>query len=962
MKKFVLLIVCLIPLNFYAQALIPQPTPANVRYKSYQDRLKNVSESPFKNIEFINIGPTIMSGRAVDIDVSPFDPTHFYVAYASGGVWKTTNNGISFQPIFDYQIVMTIGDIAIDWRNNETIWVGTGESNSSRSSYAGFGIFKSTDGGKTFHHKGLDETHHIGRIIIHPHNPNIVWVAALGHLYSSNGERGVFKTTDGGESWKKVLYIDESTGCIDLEIVQSNPDILYAAMWYRTRRAWNFEEAGSTSGIYKSTDGGESWFLISTEESGFPVGNGVGRIGISVYQKNPDVIYALLDNQFERPIKATKEKKLTKDILRKMSSEEFLKLDPKLISNYLRENGFPKKYTVDTILFLVKANKIKPQTLVEYVEDANSALFERNVIGAEVYKSTDGGKSWKRTHENYLDDFYYSYGYYFGFIKVSPHNKNQIYILGVPILVSTDGGANFKSINRENVHVDHHAIYVNPDRKGHIIIANDGGINISYDDGATYFKANTPPVGQFYSIEIDYEKPFNVYGGLQDNGVWYGPSNYKFSYLWYETGEYPYKNLLGGDGMQIEVDTRDNKTVYAGYQFGNYFRIDRLSKRRIPIKPKHELGERPLKFNWNTPILLSKHNQDILYFGANKLYRSMNKGETFEAISPDLTKGGRMGDVPFGTLTTISESPLKFGLIYTGSDDGLVYVTKDAGNSWENISEQLPQNYWVSRVVASKFDTTTVYLSLNGYRWDNFEALLFKSTDYGKNWIRIGLNLPYEPINVVAEDPVNKNLIYVGTDHGIYASIDGGINFHHVSKNFPFAPVHDLIVHPRDAELVIATHGRSIYKANVKHLQQLTQEIITKNVHIFEIEKIPFNKNWGNKTYTWGDFNIPEIKIPLYSNENKSITFIIKTESEIILYQEKISIDKGLNYLKYNLRTDSTALRKFVKEIKFNDDDEMTVKKQDGNYYLIPGKYFIEILDGREKIISKFEIEQLKTE
>ncbi len=965
--KFIFLIIYIsFTIKLYTQVTeenYPEVTPSSVRLKGYQEKLKNMEESPFKNIKLENIGPTIMSGRAVDIDVSPFDPTHFYVAYASGGVWKTTNNGISFTPIFDQQIVMTIGDIAVDWKNGEIIWIGTGESNSSRSSYSGFGVFKSTDGGKTFQHKGLEESHHIGKVIIHPENPDIVFVAAVGHLYSPNVERGVFKTTDGGETWRKVLYIDENTGCIDLEIVNSNPDVLYAAMWYRTRRAWNFEEAGSTSGIYKSTDGGESWFLISSKESGFPVGEGVGRIGLSIYQKNPEIIYALLDNQFERPKKELKEKKLTKDNLLMMTNEEFLKLDKELIKSYLEEYNFPKKYSVDTILFLVKSNKITTKTLVDYVEDANRSLFDKDVIGAEVYKSTDGGINWIKMNKDYIDDFYYSYGYYFGAIEVSPYDENLIYILGVPILISTDGGQNFKSIDKENVHVDHHAIYVNPSRRGHIIIANDGGINISYDNGETYFKANTPPVGQFYSIEIDYEKPYNVYGGLQDNGVWYGPSNYKFSYKWYQTGEYPYKNLLGGDGMQIEVDLRDNVTIYAGYQFGNYFRINRLTGKKIPIKPKHDLGEKPLRFNWNTPIILSKHNQDIVYFGANRLYRSMDKGDTFQPISPDLTKGGKAGDVPYGTITTISESPLKFGLIYTGSDDGLIYVTKDGGNHWERISDSLPQNFWVSRIVASKFDTATVYVALNGYRWDNFEPLLYKSTDYGKTWNKIGVNLPYEPVNVVVEDPVNSYLIYVGTDHGIYASIDGGTTFYHISKNFPFAPVHDLVVHPRDSEIIVATHGRSIYKGDVKQLQQLNSEIMTKRIHIFDIQKINFNKKWGDKTYTWGDYLIPELKIPIYSNEDKLVELKVKSEKGLTLYEKVISLDKGLNYFIYNLITDSLSLSKLLQGDKQKSKSGIEIeKKADGNYYLFSGKYLVEIKDGKEKFEKYFEIVERKEE
>lgn len=959
MKKIILYLSILILFNNHliAQENYPEPSPAKIRLEKFLEKKLAIENSLFKNIEFENIGPTIMSGRAVDIDVSPDDPTVFYVAYASGGVWKTSNNGISFYPIFDNQIVMTIGDIAVDWKHGEIIWIGTGENNSSRSSYSGFGIFKSTDGGKTFEHKGLDESHHIGKILIHPGNPDIVWVGSMGHLYSSNEERGIFKTTDGGNSWKKVLYIDNNTGCIDLEIDPENPDILYAAMWYRTRRAWNFEESGKTSGIFKSTDGGEAWFLISTEKSGFPTGDGIGRIGLSIFKKNPSIIYALLDNQNESPKKEKKDKGLTKDDLRIMNKENFLKLDKELVKKFLEENDFPAKYTADTIFYLIEQNKISPQTLVEYLEDANAKLFERNVIGAEVYKSTDAGLTWKKMNKDFIDDFYYSYGYYFGQIEVSPYDENKIFILGVPILLSTDGGLSFKSINKENVHVDHHAIYINPNRKGHIIIANDGGINISYDDGETYFKANTPPVGQFYSIEVDMEKPFNVYGGLQDNGVWYGPSNYKFSYEWYETGEYPYKNLLGGDGMQVEIDTRDNKTIYTGYQFGNYFRIEKSTRKRKPVKPIHELGERPLRFNWNTPIFLSKHNQDILYFGANRLYRSMNKGESFEPISPDLTRGGKAGDVPYGTITTISESPLKFGLIYTGSDDGLIYFTTDGGNNWIRISDLLPQYYWVSRVVASKFDTSTVYVSLNGYRWDNFEPLLFKSSNFGKTWKQIGLNLPFEPINVVAEDPVNPDLLYVGTDNGVYVSLDRGEKFYPISSNFPLAPVHDLVVHPRDKILVVATHGRSIYKVDVSLIQKLTPQILAKTLYIFDLDKIQYNPNWGNKIYTWGNYLVPEMKVEFYSNENRNVKITISDKKGNLMYSKDIKASAGLNFFKYNLQVDSKAIEILKKTFNKNlVDQKLFDKKSDGNYYLFPGKYRIEISFDREKIFGFFEI------
>ncbi|HNI42995.1 MAG TPA: hypothetical protein PK272_10015, partial [Methanoregulaceae archaeon] len=354
-----------------------------------------------------------------------------------------------------------------------------------------------------------------------------------------------------------------------------------------------------------------------------------------------------------------------------------------------------------------------------------------------------------KTHKGYLEQVYFSYGYYFGQIRVSPQNPEKLYTFGVPVLRSDDGGKSWKPINGDNVHGDHHALWLDSNREGHLILGNDGGINISYDDGEHWIKCNTPAVGQFYGIAVDMAKPYRVYGGMQDNGVWMGPSNYEPSTEWHDSGQYPYKSILGGDGMQVAVDTRDNETVYTGFQFGNYFRVNTKTGRRDYITPKHDLGEAPLRWNWQAPIHLSVHNQDILYMGSNKLHRSLNQGETFEVISGDLTKGGKKGDIPYGTLTTIHESPMKFGLIYTGSDDGLVFVTKDGGGAWQQISATLPENMWISRVQASKFKESRVYVALNGYRWDNFESMLYVSEDYGSHWRRIGIRLPPEPINIV---------------------------------------------------------------------------------------------------------------------------------------------------------------------------------------------------------------------
>ena len=445
MKKVFLLLLAFSSINCFFQA--PVSYTGN-RISSWETKQNTVKNSLVYGVEFSNIGPTVMSGRITDVAVDPKDPTHFYVAYASGGLWETQNNGTSFESLFDHQASITIGDIAVNWNKDNIIWVGTGENNSSRSSYAGTGVYKSTDSGKTWQHMGLTNTQHIGRIILHPTNPDIVWIAALGHLYSDNDERGVFKTTDGGKTWKQVLKKDGKTGSIDLVISPDNPDVLYTALWTRERKAWNFTEAGVGSGVYKSTNGGQTWEIISGEKSGFP-DDSVGRIGLAISKGDKgEVVYAILDNQNRRPSEKEDKEVLTKDELRSISKMDFLSLDDKKLGAYLRKNGFPLKYTSKSVKELVKSNKIEPIALVEYIEDENTLLFDTPVIGPEVYVLQ--GNKWTKTHEGYLDDIYYSYGYYFGQITVDKSDPKRVYIAGVPLLFSNDGGATFISINGDN--------------------------------------------------------------------------------------------------------------------------------------------------------------------------------------------------------------------------------------------------------------------------------------------------------------------------------------------------------------------------------------------------------------------------------------------------------------------------------------------------------------------------------
>jgi photosystem II stability/assembly factor-like uncharacterized protein len=908
----------------------------------------NGQNSIISQVPFTNIGPTIMSGRIVAVDVNPNKTTEFYVAYASGGLWYTNNNGTTFTCVTNNAPTQNMGAIAVDWQNG-TIWIGTGESNSSRSSYAGIGILKSEDKGKTWKNVGLKDSHHIGKIIINKNNPNEVVVAVIGHLYTPNKERGIFKTIDGGKTWKNVLFINENTGVIDLNASPTNPNIMYAASWERERKAWNFKGSGENSAIYKSLDAGNSWKKISNEESGFPTGKGVGRIGLATF--NEEVLYALLDNQNLRPVeKKKKEEGLVKDDFKNMTKEDFLNLEDKKLNKYLEDNDFNKKYTAKNIKKAIKKNEFKPIDLATYLEDANYVLLNSKVIGAELYKSIDAGKTWVKTHKNYLDGVYSSYGYYFGTIAVNTNNQNEVYIGGVPLLKSEDGGKTFKSLSKENVHADHHAIWVDANLKGHLISGNDGGINISYDDGENWIKNNAPSVGQFYAVNVDNKKPYNVYGGLQDNGVWFGPSNYKASKSWESTGNYPYKMIGGGDGMQVQIDARDNETVYAGSQFGYYYRKNLKTNKRIEIHPKHELGDTPYRYNWQTPILLSPHNQDILYMGANKLLRSMDKGKNFEVISPDLTTGGKKGNVPFGTLTTISESPFQFGLIYVGSDDGYVNITKDGGVSWTRISDSFPQNLWVSRVIASQHEKNRVYVTLNGYRNDDFKPYVFVSDNFGNTWKSIKSNLPNAAINVIKEDPTDENLLYLGTDNGVFISFDKGENWQQFTKDLPIVPVHDVVVQKEAKDLVVGTHGRSIYKTNIASLQKI-KEVKNKDLVIFDIPKIKYASYWGNARNPWLKPFEPNITTSIYVSDSGKYGVEILSEDKHQLKKFDVDITAGFNYINYDITcSENKGKAYFIKK-------DIAIKQaKNKKYYLPKGTYIFKVVGKNVSATQKFEI------
>lgn len=858
----------------------------------------SAQQNLFSQTKFESIGPTIMSGRVVDIAVNENNPQEFYVAYASGGLWYTNNNGNSFEPVMDTAKTQNCGSIAVDW-NSGTIWVGTGEVNSSRSSYAGIGVLKSSDKGKTWQNMGLPESHHISKIVINPKNNQEVIVGVLGHLYSKNNERGIYKTTDGGNTWKQTLFINDETGVIDMTFSPTNANIIFASTWERERKPWNFKGNGKNSGIYKSIDGGNSWNKLD-EKSGFPSNEGIGRIGVSAF--NDEIVYAIVDNQNKRP--ATK----------------------------------------------------KTEEKAEKEGDANAALFETEVVGAEIYLSKDGGKNWTKTHQNFIDDCFYSYGYYFADITVDNSNRDRIYISAVPLLHSNDGGKSFESINKDNVHADHHVVWVNPKNKNHIINGNDGGINISYDNGKNWFKCNNQAVGQFYAINVDEEDDYKVYGGLQDNGVWVGPNNYEFSLGWQQDGKYPYEFLLGGDGMQVQIDNTNSNIVYTGYQFGNYYRLDRKNEKSESITPKVDKKEKPLRFNWQTPILLSKNNQDILYMGSNFLHRSMNQGKQWEIISPDLTKGKVEGNVPFGSIATISESTFQFGLLYTGSDDGLVYVSKDGGANWLKISDNLPQNLWVSRVKASIYKKERVYVTLNGYRSDDFNSYVYVSEDYGNTWKKITNNLPNSPANVIIEDTENENILYLGNDNGLNISIDRGQTWQDFSNEMPHVAVHDLVIQKKAKDLIVGTHGRSLYKINLKNIQLLNTENLNKSLVLFDIDKLRHSKNWGSKGFAWSTAKDLKKEIWFYSKSTSEVTLTINAENGMEVFSQKINPIVGLNKVEYDITMPTSVAEKWNKK-----DSKIAIKEaKNKKLYLPVGKYNVIIKSEKEALEKVFEIFEKK--
>lgn len=693
-----------------------------------------------ESLQWRNIGPAISSGRIVDIAVDPSDTKIVYVASASGGLWKSTNHGTTWEPVFDHETTISLGAVAVAPSNPNVIWVGTGEANNQRSSSWGDGVYKSQDGGKSWQHMGLETSQHVGAFAIHPDNEQIVYVAALGALWGPNPERGLYRTVDGGKSWELVLAISEHTGVVDVVMDPRNPDRLYAAAYQRERRNWSFLGGGPEGGIYRSEDGGDSWEKL---DSGLPETD-IGKIGFAISPSDPDIVYAILEAQ------------------------------------------------------------------------------KRGETG--VYRSSDRGASWEHLDSSNPIPWYYSQ------IRVDPKDADRVYVLGTRLSVSDDGGRTFRNDGAPGIHVDHHALWIDPRDPDQMILGNDGGLAFTYDRGASWdFVANLP-LTQYYHIAADMREPFyTVYGGTQDNNTWGGPSGTRNSDGivnddWYIT--------VGGDGFYAQVDPTDDSIVYSESQYGNLVRFDTRTGERKFIQPRPPEDEH-YRWNWAAPLLISPHDHNTLYFAANKLFRSRDRGDAWEVISDDLSRQldrdelemmGRnwpkdavsrhSGVSEYGNVTTFDESPLRVGYLAAGTDDGLINISLDGGDTWNRVDsfEGVPEMTRVSRLIWSRHQENRLYVVFDGHKDNNFRPYVLRSNDHGESFESITSNMPeYGSTRVIREHPRNPDLLAVGTEFGVFLTIDAGESWVQLKNNLPTVAVHDILFHPRENDLIIGTHGRGIW-------------------------------------------------------------------------------------------------------------------------------------------------------
>jgi photosystem II stability/assembly factor-like uncharacterized protein len=716
-------------------------------------------ESFLKNFSARCLGPAAMSGRITALAVDPRRPATIYVGSASGGLWRSTNEGMTWTPIFEKEGSSSIGHFALAPSNPDIIWIGTGEANARNSVTWGDGVYRSTDGGKTWQHRGLSDSHHIGKIVIHPRDPNTVYVAALGHFWGPNEQRGVFKTSDGGSTWQHVLNLGRDCGCVDLIMHPEQPDQLIAAAQGVRRDAFSGGDPAALqfheqAGLYKTTDAGRTWTRLTT---GLPKAR-FGRSGLDVFRRRPETLYAIIQTE--------------KTNIRS------------LFGQGSRENSDPET--------------------------------------GGVFRSDDFGDSWRKLNDLNPRPFYFSK------IRVDPSDDQRVWVLGIPLFVSTDGGKNFRADGAPRVHADFHALYIDPANPERLIVGCDGGVYLSYDRGKSWGFCEGLPVSQFYAVAVDMRRPYWVYGGLQDNGSFGAPTNTRNGL---GIGNHDWLRIGGGDGFYCQVDPADWTTVYAESQYGAIYRVNVATGETKSIRPPPPGRGVSVRYNWSAPIHLSPHNPRTVYFAGNYLFRSLDRGDNWQVISPDLTRGAP------GTISTVAESPRVPGVIWVGSDDGKLYLTREGGVSWLDLSDRLPgpSQRHISRVEPSAFDAGTCYVAVDRHRNDDYRPYLYKTTDYGQTWQALHETLPANgSVHVVREDRVNRQLLYCGTEFGLLISVDGGTRWTRLRANLPTVAVHDLVVHPRERELVIATHGRGIWVMDVAPLQQLTPKVFSQSATLFE--------------------------------------------------------------------------------------------------------------------------------
>ncbi len=754
-----------------------RPRPAAARPDTARRDTAAVKDSVSRFLEsftYRSLGPAAYSGRVTALAVPTSHeprPKTWYVGAAGGGVWKTTNGGITWQSVSSGLGSETVGDLAVAPSDSNILWVGTGEKNSLRSQYWGDGVYKSTDGAKSWTKMGLADTRAIGRIIIHPTGSDTVYVAALGHLWGTNTERGVYKTTDGGKTWTRVLFVDDTTGFVDLEMDPGDPNTLYAAAWHRLR--WggsHMEGVGKGSGLYKTSDGGKTWKRLTDPplKNGLP-GDRIGRIGIAISAQNPKLVFA------------------------------FIQVD-------------------------------------RGVTDPAQGRF------GGVFRSGDGGATWTQ-----VNDLQAIPHYYYDEIWVDPADSQHVFVNSAPLLESKDGGRTFAPESLSRVHGDHHALWFDPHDAGHRILGNDGGAYVTFDAGRAWWHMPIP-IGQFYTVIVDSALvPYQICGGLQDNGVWCGPSATRDRIGVTDADWYP---VNGGDGMWVQIPPNDPWTVYSGWQFGNVSRLDLRSWRQDDIQPAAlDAGAESgydFTWDWTTPILISAFDTGTVYLGANRLFRLRQGGRDWDTLGPDMTRTPRQTPAPeaghtsYHAIFSIAESPKTPAVLWTGTDDGFVWVSQDTGRTWANVTNNFPRgaatSCWVSTIVASMHAQGTAWLTYDCHYRDDYRPHVWRTTDFGRTWTELVNGLPADRGSVtVFESPRNPRVLWVGTSDGVYATVDGGQRWRRFGGSFPHVMVERMAMSYRQRELVVSTHGRGLYVVGVGPVEEFSDSVLSDTIHLFEV-------------------------------------------------------------------------------------------------------------------------------